>query len=84
VTPERLRLHEAGLLLRLRALRREQAQRALVRARDEHRQALEAVRRARQRLDAERGARAALLEAIATRNDLPRWAQAAEARRAQV
>lgn len=77
-------LHQAALLLRLRALRRRQAERTRQAAQQAQAQALQAVRDGRARLDAEREAGAALLQAMARTPALPRVAACAEARRAQV
>jgi hypothetical protein len=77
-------LAQAALLLRLRRLRQEQAEAALRAARDEQHQALAAVQRAQQRLDGERSARAALLDAFGSAPGLPRVAGFAEARREAV
>jgi hypothetical protein len=77
-------LHQAELLLRLRALRRQQAERARQTAQQAQAQALQAVRDGQGRLHAERQAHAALLQAMAREPALPRLAAFAEARRAQV
>ncbi len=84
MTPQRERVAQAALLLRLRELRRQQAEAALRETRAEHARALQAQRDAQQRLDDERCARSALLQAMSHRPDLPRLAACAEARRAQV
>jgi hypothetical protein len=72
---------QTAQLLRLRLLRREQAEAALRAAREEHAQALAAVRRGQAKVDAEREQQARLAHALGHTPGLPRVAAFAEARR---
>jgi hypothetical protein len=78
------RCEQSAQLLRLRRLRRQQAEAALRLARAEHARALQAVREGQARVDAERAAQARLAQAFGHTPGLPRVAAFAEARRQAV
>lgn len=81
MSPQRQHLTQAAQLLRLRQLRQEQAHTRHLQALQAQAAALATVRATQAQVAAHRQSRSALLTSLTTCNELPRWADLAQAQR---